>query len=162
MDRTFDIRPLQSSDIPGLARWVAATPLWQRYGVTETSFAGRLSEGLAGGATIYVAAETAAVAGFIWLITRGAFNRSGYVQLIGVRAGDRGRGVGQALMEFAERELSAQAIADIFLLVSDFNREARRFYGQLGYRQVGALDDYVVPGVSECIYWKRLTPHPEK
>lgn len=155
MVRRLTIRPLQREDIPALARWVAATPLWQRYGVTEENFGERLSRGLAERATIYVAAEEEIVAGFIWLVARGAFNRSGYVQLIGVRADARARGIGRALMAFAEREL-AQHTRDVFLLVSEFNTEAQRFYARLGYRQIGALKDYVVPGVSELIFWKCL------
>jgi ribosomal-protein-alanine N-acetyltransferase len=42
------------------------------------------------------------------------------------------------------------------LLCSDFNTEAQRFYRRAGYEQVGALPDYVVPGVAELIFRKRL------
>jgi ribosomal protein S18 acetylase RimI-like enzyme len=150
---TTTIRPLTLADIPGIARWVAATPLWQRYGVTEASFAQRLRDGLAEGATIYVA-EREQVLGFLWLVERGAFNRSGYIQLIGVHPDARGAGVGRMLMQFAEEKIFAQG-RDLFLLVSDFNTAAQRFYERLGYRQVGKLDDYVVPGVSELIYYKK-------
>ncbi len=148
------IRPLASLDIPGIARWVAATPLWQRYGVTEESFAKRLREGIADNATIYVAESETQVLGFLWLVERGAFNRSGYVQLIGVRPETRSAGVGRGLMQFAEDKIFTQA-RDLFLLVSDYNTDAQRFYQQLGYQQVGKLDNYVVQGVSELIYFKR-------
>ena len=150
----FAIRPLTSTDIPGIARWVAATPLWQRYNVTEESSAKRLRDGLGEGATIYVAERAGAVVGFVWLVERGAFNRSGYVQLIGVQPDARNAGVGRALMQFAEEKIFALG-RDLFLLVSDFNADAQRFYQRLGYRQVGKLDDYVVPGVSELIFCKR-------
>ena len=148
------IRPLALSDIPDIACWVAATPLWQRFNVTEESFAGRLRDGLADGATIFVAERDGAVAGFLWLVERGAFNRSGYVQLIGVKPDARNAGIGRALMQFAEEKIFAQG-RDVFLLVSDFNTDAQQFYKRLGYRQVGKLDDYVVLGVSELIFWKR-------
>ena len=150
------IRSLTATDIPGIASWVAATPLWQRYNVTEESFAKRLQDGLADGTTIFAAEQNGAVVGFLWLVERGAFNRSGYVQLIGVHPDVRSAGIGRALMQLAEKVIFTQG-HDLFLLVSDFNTDAQRFYKQLGYRQVGKLDDYVVPGVSERIFWKRRT-----
>jgi ribosomal protein S18 acetylase RimI-like enzyme len=146
------IRPLAHTDVADIARWVAATPLWQRYSVTEASFAERLANGLASGATIFVAERAGTVFGFVWLVERGAFNRSAYIQLIGVRPETRGGGVGRALMEFAEAHAQ---LRDMFLLVSDFNIDAQRFYERLGYRQVGRLDDYVVQGVSELVFCKR-------
>lgn len=148
------IRPLADRDIPGIATWVAATPLWQRYNVTAKSFAKRLQDGLGEGAAIFVAEHDGAVVGFVWLVERGAFNRSGYIQLIGVQPGRQNAGVGRTLMRFAEEKIFAQG-RDLFLLVSAFNTNAQRFYERLGYRLVGKLDDYVVQGVSELIYWKK-------
>ncbi len=152
MSDALNIRPLALTDIPGIARWVAATPLWQRYNVTESSFAERLADGIASKATIYVADRDGQAVGFVWLVARGAFNRDAYVQLIGVQPKVRGGGIGRALMQFAEANASTR---DIFLLVSDFNVEAQKFYARLGYRPVGKLDDFVVQGISELIYWKR-------
>ncbi len=145
------------TDIPACAHWVAETPLWQRYGVTEQSMMERLRTGVDNGATIYVAASADEVLGFLWVVESGAFNRSGYIQLIGVRPGARGRGIGRALMGFAEAQMFGQG-RDLFLLVSDFNVDAQRFYRRLGYRQVGALQDYVVQGVGELIFWKSRKP----
>ncbi len=150
------IRPMTPADIPGCAQWIAETPLWQRYHVTEQSIGERLRIGLDEGATIYVADRAGEVLGFLWLVARGAFARSDYVQLIGVRPSARGRGVGRALMEFAEAKSVAEDRA-LFLLVSDFNTDAQRFYQRLGYRPVGQLVDYVVPGVTELIYYKMET-----
>ena len=153
MNDSTAIRSLARKDIADIVRWVAATPLWQRYGVTEAGFAHRLLEGLANGAMIFIAERAGAVLGFVWLVARGAFNRSAYIQLIGVRPEARARGVGRALMEFAETHVQSR---DIFLLVSDFNTDAQKFYARLGYKQVGKLDDYVVEGIAELIFWKRV------
>ncbi len=148
------IRPMLPEDVPGIAHWVAETELWKRYGVTEPGFGARLSAGLAQKAGLFVAEEQTEVVGFIWIVDRGAFNRSGYIQLIGVRPSERGQGVGRALMQFAEVKVFAET-PDLFLLVSDFNTEAQRFYRGLGYKEIGGVDDYVVPGIRELIYWKR-------
>ncbi len=153
MTDIITIRPLALADIADIARWVAATPLWQRYGVTEASIAERLAGRLASGASIFVAERAGTVLGFVWLVERGAFSRSAYIQLIGVRPETRGGGVGRALMEFAEAHVQSH---DIFLLVSDFNLDAQRLYARLGYRQVGELDNYVVQGVSELVFRKRV------
>lgn len=152
MPEAITIRPMTPSDVPSIAHWVAATPLWQRYKVTESSFAERLNAGLADNATIYVAGRDGQAIAFVWLVERGAFARSAYVQLIGVRQDARSGGIGRALMDFAEAKGNSP---DVFLLVSDFNLEAQRFYARLGYKQVGKLDDYVVQGISEIVFWKR-------
>ncbi len=154
------IRHLGPPDIPACARLMAASPLWQRYGVTFESATARFSAGLAAGATILLADHGDGVAGFVWCEPRGAFARSGYIPLIGVQPEGTGQGVGAALLAAAEA-FFGQSASDVFLLVSDFNAGAQRFYARHGYRQVGALPDYVVPGVTELIYRKRL-PLPQQ
>jgi ribosomal protein S18 acetylase RimI-like enzyme len=151
-----DIRPLTAADVPACAALMSDTPLWRRYGVTGESAAARFRSGLAEGVTILVAEDAGVVAGFVWCVVRGAFDRSGYIPLIGVRPGLVGGNIGAELLDAAERffVLSCQ---DVFLLVSDFNVGAQRFYQRHGYRQVGALADYVKPGITELLYWKRLS-----
>jgi ribosomal protein S18 acetylase RimI-like enzyme len=159
------IRKMMFEDIEACAQLVAESALWQRYGVTEESaarrFEGGLAQqaGLAHGEQIAVAEVDEKVAGFIWYSARGAFNRSGYIMLVGAAPEQRSRGVGRALMDHAEEELFRDGCGDIFLLVSDFNEGAQRFYQRLGYRQVGAIPDYIISGVAELIYHK---PDPSR
>ena len=153
---SMNIRPMLESDVMPLARLMALTPLWQHYNVTEATAAMRLSEGLACGATIAVAELNGEPVGFVWYVKCGAFDRSGYIKLIGVKPERRGNSIGRGLMQHAEAILFASS-PDIFLLVSDFNHDARKFYARLGYNQVGAIPDYVMPGITELILHKRLT-----
>jgi ribosomal protein S18 acetylase RimI-like enzyme len=139
------------------AGWMAQTPLWQRYGVSAAAALRRFEAGLEQQAGIAVAEQDGLAAGFVWVSLRGAFERSGYIPLIGVAPGRYGGGIGQALMDFAEEQVFRQA-SELFLLVSDFNTAAQRFYLRRGFAQVGALPDYILPGVSELIYLKRRPP----
>ena len=44
----------------------------------------------------------------------------------------------------------------LFLLTSDFNHGAQRFYERRGYQRAGALPAFARPGIVELLYWKRL------
>ena len=132
---------------------MAENPLWQRYGVTLEGATLRLSSGLEQGATILAAGEPGQPVGFVWYLEKGAFGRSGYIMLIGVDPALQGQGVGDGLMDAAEARMF-EKVNDIFLLVSDFNAGAQRFYRRRGYAQVGALPAYVLSDVTELIFCK--------
>lgn len=149
----MNIRPMQAMDIPVCARIMVENVLWQRYGVSLEKAVQRFSDGLQGGESIAVVELEHQVIGFIWFVLRGAFHRSGYIMLIGVSPKAQGSGAGGALMEYAE-EILFQTSNDVFLLVSDFNLAAQRFYQGRGYQQVGAIPDYVLPNITELIYRK--------
>jgi ribosomal protein S18 acetylase RimI-like enzyme len=151
------IRPMTASDVQPIAIIMVATPLWQRYAITVETAAARLASGLQEDAILLVAADESSdePLGFVWLVLRGAFNRSSYIPLIAVHPDRRGGGIGQQLLEVAE-ELTRKSADDIFLLCSDFNLDAQRFYERQGYQRVGVLPDYMLPGLTELIYRKRL------
>ncbi len=92
--------------------------------------------------------------GFVLLAEHGLAG-SPYIASIAVDAAARGRGIGSALLDFVE-ERCRGSHQHLFLLVSSFNRRARRLYERRGYRQVGEIPDYAVAGHSECIMHKRL------
>lgn len=154
------VRPMQLADAHICAQWMAETPLWQRYGITQGSMLRRFELALEDQAMIAVADMEGArlgqkqPLGFVWYTLRGAFERSGYIPLIGVARGEYGRGIGNGLMDYAEGQVFQQ-VGELFLLASDFNQPAQRFYERRGYIQVGTLQDYILPGVSELIYFKR-------
>jgi len=103
----------------------------------------------------YVALLDGRLAGFTILILRGAF--VGFIQSVCVAPGDRNRGVGTALIRFAERRI-LRISPNIFLCVSSFNPRARRLYERLGYEVVGDLRDFIVPGHSEILMRKTVGP----
>lgn len=98
------------------------------------------------------------IAGFIILNMRGPL--TGYIQTVCVSAAFRGSGVGSVLVGWAEKRIFAVA-PNVFLFVSSFNDGARRLYERLGYRVVGEVPDYLIPGASEILMRKTIGPLSE-
>ena len=86
---------------------------------------------------------------------RGQLGRGGYLRLIALAPGLHGQGLGSLLLAEVERQVAASS-SELFLLTSDFNTAAQRFYERHGYARVGQLADYVRPGITELLYWKRV------
>jgi ribosomal-protein-alanine N-acetyltransferase len=103
----------------------------------------------------YLAKVQGQRAGFLVISMQGAF--VGYVQLLGVAAEFRGQGVGRALIDYAERRIFRET-PNVFICVSDFNREAQRFYARMGYERVGELRDFIVTGRAEFLLRKTIGP----
>ncbi len=103
----------------------------------------------------YVAVEGGAPVGVLVLSLRGAL--TGYLQSVCVAPAARGRGVGTALVRFAEARIFRES-PNVLICVSSFNPGARRLYERLGYRFVGELTDYIVRGHSELLYRKTIGP----
>lgn len=154
------IRPARPEDedaLGALGEAIAAQPLLQRYGVTGAGLAaelGRLARGVEG-TGLLLAEAAAGLCGFARFQRRGTLGAGGYLQLIALRPGDEGRGAGAALLRGVEDEVRAHSAA-LFLLTSDFNEGAQRFYERHGYQRAGSLPDFARPGICEHIYWKRL------
>jgi GNAT superfamily N-acetyltransferase len=128
--------------------WFDAT--WNP-GVTES--AKRFSAGLQLGGLMLVADDGRAGRSIVQVVPRAAFDAAPIPDWRG--PGHRSTGIGQRLLDAAEEQVRPIS-RDMFLLCSDFNVGAQRFYIRQGYVQVGALPDYVVPGITELIFRKRL------
>lgn len=79
---------------------------------------------------------------------------SPYLASIAVAPEAQGRGVGTALMDYAEGYFEGARF--MFLCVSSFNPRARALYERLGYELIGELKDYAMEGASEFLMMKRL------
>ncbi len=147
------IREMRNQDLKELAMLTAADPLFSQYGMTESTarktFRGALKNK---DASVKVAIIQGEIAGFAYFVKRASFMRSGYLRLIGVSIRFQGRGIGKRLMRAMEAEI--QGPQGIFLLVTQSNRKARKFYESLGYRKVGVLCGYIRTGINECIYFR--------
>lgn len=103
----------------------------------------------------YVAYRGEELAGFLILITQGAF--VGYIATVCVAPSFRGSGAGTELVRFAEERIFAIS-PNVFLCVSSFNERAKKLYARLGYKVVGELENYLVAGHSEILMRKTIGP----
>jgi ribosomal protein S18 acetylase RimI-like enzyme len=149
------VRPLVAGDVALLAPDLARLPLLARYGRTAELFAADLEGALARGDGLLAWDEGGAARGLAWYLGRGAFGLGGYLRLIAVAGAAQGAGAGAALLAAFEADV-ARSSRHAFLLVSDFNEPAQRFYARHGYARVGAIPGLVLEGVAELVYWKRL------
>ena len=149
------IRPLAAEEIPALARALAGVPLMVRYGRAPDALERSLAAAHARGERLLVADEGGDVRGLAWFLTQGTLAVGGYLRLIAMLPGAEGKGAGASLLAAFEAE-TARESRHAFLLVSDFNEGAQRFYERHGYARVGALPALVLADVAEVMYWKRL------
>lgn len=150
------IVPLQAEYIVDCARIMTDNTLWQSYDVTQSQAEEQISKGLASSdARILVSLEEQIVMGFIWYYTKGTFHRGAYIRLIGIHHEHHRKGIGSKLMNVAESDIVTYT-PHIFLLSSDFNEDAHRFYQRLGYETIGTLPNFAKDGISEVIFYKTL------
>ena len=77
--------------------------------------------------------------GFIWVKLNGIFNMLPYVHIIAVKSENRGQGIGKILLKFIE-DVYFKRYSKLFLVVSDFNPEAKILYENIGYSIIGDID----------------------
>lgn len=80
----------------------------------------------------------------------------GFVDVLWVAADSRGQGIGTALLDAAEREMSVRGCRQVVLASHSF--QAPEFYRRRGYSRVAEIADYPV-GYSEVFFRKPLAEH---
>jgi len=131
------------------AEAVRDSELGRVYFEPEDDLVAYLAEGMKNETMFVALGEDDGFRGFAWFVENGAFHAFPYVHMIAVGKEFRGRGIGTQLMGFVERTVFAQH-SKMFLVVADFNPDARRLYERLGYEKVGD-----VPG----LYRENVTEH---
>lgn len=149
------IRALVPADVPGLGATLAKLPLMERYARTPEALAADLRSAYERGDQLYVWDTGKGAEGILWFFASGTLGMGGYLRLIALAPAATGGGAGAKLLAEFESQVGA-ASRHAFLLVSDFNVDAQRFYEKHGYTKVGALPKLVRPDIDELIYWKRL------
>ena len=104
---------------------------------------------------VYAARLREEIVGFIVVEMVGTFK--GYIKSVCVSTAHRDQGIGSILMNHAEERVFSETL-NVFLLVSDFNRGARKLYERLGYEEIGEFKDFITRGHSEVLMRKSIGP----
>jgi ribosomal protein S18 acetylase RimI-like enzyme len=91
--------------------------------------------------------------GFMGVINNGCFDKFPYLATLAVRKRYRNKGIGEALVNKFET-IGFEKADRVFILVSDFNKQAQKFYRNLGYKKVGNIPDLFKNGISENLWVK--------
>ncbi len=148
------LRPLRPDECEAAGALIGTNELWRRYAYSPERAAADLARAIAAG-DLVLGAFAEHLLGLAWVMPAAGFGRSPYLKLLAVAPSEHSRGVGARLLEATLEHFRGKA-SWYFLLVSDFNEGAQRFYQRHGFAQVGGLPDFVLPGVSELIYWRRI------
>lgn len=109
-----------------------------------------IEEGLDQG-TLFVAIAEGVCTGFMFYMKNGAFHSFPYLHLIVVKEEYRSKGIGKELIDYFENISDGDKF---FLVVGDFNLEAKRLYEKIGYRKVGEISGLYREGITEYIMMK--------
>ena len=128
--------------------------LGEKYFSSPGSAENAILEGIRQG-NLYAALIGEECVGFTYIIPKGAFHSYPYLHIITIKEEYRSKGVGKALLGFSERIASDMA-DKLFLVVADYNPDAKRFYERNDYRQVGEIPGLYRPGITEYLMAKNL------
>ncbi len=79
-----------------------------------------------------------------------------YLNILAVFPSHQKRGLGAAVIDWLVAEARAAEARNVWLCVSAFNADARRFYEANGFRQAAHLEGLIVDHESEVLMRRRL------
>jgi ribosomal protein S18 acetylase RimI-like enzyme len=141
-------------------RILAVTPEFKPYEVTvaEEVIDAFLEEPVRSGYHVLVAVDGGRIAGYICYGPTPCTDGTWDMYWEAVAPADRGKGIGTALTEAAEGEIS-QAGGRMIMIetsASPLYDNTRRFHGARGYETVARVADFYAPGDDQLIMRKRL------
>jgi len=150
-------------DRAALRRLVAATGVFQREerAIALELLDERLRRGPKSGYSFFFAERDAKLVGYCaWgrvPLTRGSYD----LYWIAVSPAAQGQGIGRALVARAERAVARRGGGGLYIETSSraVYVGTRRFYRQVGYRQVARLRGFYAPGDDKVVFCKVIRPN---
>ncbi len=148
------IRDMRAEDRDPVIEILTGSDPWKRLGFTAVDW-NRIFAPLPTGRDTFVLEIEGNVLGIA--IVRRKFLFGDYLELLGVSPSAVGRGLGSRLLTHVESLTFARA-NNMFACVSDFNEAARAFYRKQGYKEIGPMPNFLIPGYAEILLRKTTGP----
>lgn len=148
------IREMRSDDRDAVIGILASSDPWTRLGFTAADWE-RIFSPIPVGRDTFVLETADGVLGIA--ILRRKFLFGDYLELLGISPTATGRGLGTRLLSHVESQTFARA-HNLFACVSDFNDKARTFYRKQGYKEIGPMPNFLIPGYAEILLRKTNGP----
>ena len=148
------IREMRPEDRDAVVAILTSSDPWKRLGFTAVDWE-RIFSPLPVGRDTFVLEGEGLVLGIA--IVRRKFLFGDYLELLGISPTATGRGFGSRLLSHIESLTFARA-PNLFACVSDFNDGARAFYRKQGYKEIGPMPNFLIPGYAEILLRKTSGP----
>jgi [ribosomal protein S18]-alanine N-acetyltransferase len=147
----FTFQPmLEEADIKAAAQLMASNDPWVTLGRTYEKCLATIRNPLA---EAYVAKVDDVVMGLAIIQLKGAL--VGYIQTLLIAEQYRGHTLGNQMITYLENRIY-EFSPNIFMCVSDFNKDAQRLYARMGYEVIGEIKNYIAEGHSEILLRKTI------
>ena len=148
------IRDMRAEDRDPVIEILTGSDPWKRLGFTAVDW-NRIFAPLPTGRDTFVLEIEGNVLGIA--IVRRKFLFGDYLELLGISPSAVGRGLGSRLLTHVESLTFARA-NNMFACVEDFNEAARAFYREQGYKEIGPMPNFLIPGYAEILLRKTTGP----
>lgn len=148
------VRHMTTEDRAAVIELLADSDPWKRLGYQASDWDNYFTP-LPEGRESYVVEQDGRVAGIA--VVRQKLLLGDYVELLGVAGWARGKGLGGRLLAHVEAAVFART-KNLFACVSDFNGQARHFYKNQGYLEIGPMPNFLIPGSAEILLRKTSGP----
>ncbi len=148
------IRDMRPEDRDAVIQILSHSDPWKRLGFTASDW-GRIFSPVPVDRDTFVMEAEGTVVGIA--IVRRKFLFGDYLELLGIAPSATGTGLGSRLLSHIESLTFARA-KNVFACVSDFNEGARAFYRRQGYKEIGPMPNFLIPGYAEILLRKTIGP----
>ena len=149
----INIKKLSEENVKICTNIICNSVLGEKYGYEKEKINEMLLNAIKKEEKIYTAHIKEDVVGVVWYDLKGAFCIAPYLRLIIVDKKYKGMNIGSYLIDFYEKQCVKEN-KHYFLLVSDFNSKAIKFYETKGYIRIGIILSFVKKNINEIIMMK--------